>query len=376
MTEDKTCAQQKPDVLVSHVRSDTDVAYGFIRPFQIMVDRSEPEVVLLLTHSGDFFTVDRVAEALRRKGARPFRLNTDLFPLEVKLSARLTPDGLRHFIRDGDATLDADRVCAVWTRKMWTPKMDEHLDPKFQDMCIRESTATLQGFLDYFHNVRWINNSQRALAAENKLRQLRVASEVGLIIPRTLTTNDPEQARDFFTELGGRMVAKLLRPLSVSMGADSVFVYTNDVREEDLAEAEMLRHSPMVFQERIPKDIELRIAYVDGVCFVGAIEASGSLKGQTDWRLAGPGECPWIRAEIPHDIETRLRALMSRLGLVYGAIDMIKRPEGEYVFLEVNPGGEWGMLERDLSYPISEALAEALLKKPGGDDDGLDNNQE
>ena len=44
--------------------------------------------VLLLTHSGDFYTVDRVAEALARKGARPFRLNTDLFPASVKLSAR------------------------------------------------------------------------------------------------------------------------------------------------------------------------------------------------------------------------------------------------------------------------------------------------
>jgi MvdC family ATP-grasp ribosomal peptide maturase len=338
-----------------------------------MINRSELEVVLLLTHSGDFFTVDRVAEALLRKGARPFRLNTDLFPLEIKLSARLTPDGLKHLIRDGDATLDADQVRAVWARKIWTPKMDESLDPKFHEMCIRESTAMLHGFLDYFHSARWVNNPQLSMEAENKLRQLRVASEVGLIIPRTLTTNDPEQARDFFKELGGKMVAKLLRPLSVSMGADSLFVYTNDVREEDLAEAEMLRHSPMVFQERISKAIEMRIAYVDGVCFVGAIEASGSLRGRTDWRLADPDECPWIRAEIPENIETRLRALMRRLGLVYGAIDMIKTPEGEHVFLEVNPSGEWGMLERDLSYPISEALAEALLKTAGGNDDGFDN---
>jgi hypothetical protein len=28
----------------------------------------------------------------------------------------------------------------------------------------------------------------------------------------------------------------------------------------------------------------------------------------------------------------------------------------------VNPGGEWGMLERDLGLPISEAIAEALLQ--------------
>jgi hypothetical protein len=28
----------------------------------------------------------------------------------------------------------------------------------------------------------------------------------------------------------------------------------------------------------------------------------------------------------------------------------------------VNPSGEWGMLERDLGLPISEAIAKALLE--------------
>ena len=52
---------------------------------------------------------------------------------------------------------------------------------------------------------------------------------------------------------------------------------------------------------------------------------------------------------------------MRDLGLVFGAVDLICTPAGEHVFLEVNPGGEWGMLERDLGLPISEASASALL---------------
>jgi glutathione synthase/RimK-type ligase-like ATP-grasp enzyme len=195
-----------------------------------------------------------------------------------------------------------------------------------------------------------------------------------LNIPRTLTTNDADQARAFFNELNGNMVAKLLRPLSISMGAPPVFVYTSDVREEDLVQAEMLRHSPMVFQERIPKSIELRIAYVDGKCFTGGIDASRSATGQTDWRLSGPDECLWFEAEIPDDVASRLQALMRELGLVYGAIDLIRTPDGEHVFLEVNPGGEWGMLERDLNLPISEALADALLKIPGDENADSDNH--
>jgi MvdC family ATP-grasp ribosomal peptide maturase len=342
--------------------------------FSSMANESDGEAVLLLTHSGDFFTVDRVADALLRRGALPFRLNTDLFPTEVKLSAKLTPGGLRHFVKDGGATLDAGQVRAVWARKVWTPKMDDSLGPEFHEMCVRESYSMLYGFLDYFHAARWVNDPRRSQDAENKLRQLRLAEGAGLIIPRTLATNDPEQAREFFKELDGKMVAKLLRPLSVSMGPAPLFVYTSDVKEEDLAEAELLRHSPMVFQERIPKAVELRIAYVDGDCFAGAIDASGTLKGKTDWRLSCPGESPWFAVEVPDDIRARLKALMNKLGLVYGAIDMIKTPEAEHVFLEVNPGGEWGMLERDLNYPISEALADALLKRAGDEDAGLTNH--
>lgn len=338
-----------------------------------MTNESNREVVLMLTHSGDFFTVDRVAEALLGRGARPFRLNTDLFPLEIKLSAKLTPDAAQNLIQDGDSTLNADQVRAVWARKIWTPKMDEKLDSQFHEMCIRESLAAMYGFLDCFQSARWVNDPQRGQAAENKLGQLRVAKEVGLSIPRTLVTNDQQQARAFFNEFGGRVVAKLLRPLSVSMGQAPLFVYTSEVKEEDLLEADQLRHCPMVFQERLEKAIELRIAYVDGNCFVGAIDASPSLKGKIDWRLADPGDCFWSVAEIPEEITVKLRALMRALGLVYGAIDIIKTPDGKYVFLEVNPGGEWGMLERDLNYPISEALADALLKPVGDDNAGFNN---
>ena len=341
-----------------------------------MVNESNREVVLLLTHSGDFFTIDRVAEALLRRGARPFRLNTDLFPLETKLSAKLTPDGMQHIIQDGSSTLNARQVRAVWARKMWTPKMDEKLGSQFHEMCIRESFAAMYGFLDCFQSARWINDPRRSQEAENKLGQLRVAKEAGLIIPRTLVTNDQQQARAFFSELGGQMVAKLLRPLSVSMGQAPLFVYTSDVKEEDLLEADLLRHCPMVFQERLTKAIELRIAYVDGNCFVGAIDASRSLKGQTDWRLASPDDCSWSADEIPEELTAGLKALMRALGLVYGAIDIIKTLDGNYVFLEVNPGGEWGMLERDLNYPISEALADALLTPVGDTDAGFNNYQE
>jgi glutathione synthase/RimK-type ligase-like ATP-grasp enzyme len=145
------------------------------------------------------------------------------------------------------------------------------------------------------------------------------------------------------------------------MNADSDFVYTSQVSAKDLADAETLRHSPMVFQELIPKARELRIAWVAGEAFTGALDASGTSRGQTDWRRAAPEECRWQATELPAEVSRGLRSLMSELGLAFGAIDLICTPSGEYVFLEVNPAGEWGMLERDLNLPIADAIADALL---------------
>jgi len=320
------------------------------------------DAVLLLTHSGDFYTVDLVAQALARRGVRPIRFNSDRFPSEVKLSVRAGDKRAANLLTEAGQQTSADDVCAVWARKLWPPRMANDLDDRYHSMCVNESAAALEGFLDAFHSARWVNDLHHQRDAENKQRQLRLAARAGLHVPRTLVTNDPAAARQFFAETEGQTVAKLLRPLNVSMDAVKPFVYTSRVREEDLADAETLRHSPMVFQELIPKARELRVACVAGKAFAGALDATGTSRGHTDWRRATPEECRWEKAQLPPEIASSLQTLMSELGLVFGAVDLICTPSGEYVFLEVNPSGEWGMLERDLGLLISEAIAEALLE--------------
>lgn len=327
-----------------------------------MPPRAPRDAVLLLTHSGDFYTVDLVSQALARRGARPVRFNTDLFPSSVKLTARAGDERAGHLLTETGEQISTTEVCAVWARKLWSPRMSDDLDERYHSMCAGESAAALEGFLDALYDARWVNDLVRQRDAENKQRQLRLAARAGLRVPRTLVTNDPAAARQFFAETEGQTVAKLLRPLAVSMDADKPFVYTNRVREEDLAGAETLRHSPMVFQELIPKACELRVACVNGEVFAGALDASGTSRGATDWRRVAPEECHWQKAQLPTEVASGLQALMLELGLVFGAVDLICTPSGEYVFLEVNPGGEWGMLERDLNLPISEAIALALLE--------------
>ncbi|MDZ7970757.1 MAG: MvdC family ATP-grasp ribosomal peptide maturase [Nostoc sp. DedSLP03] len=319
------------------------------------------DVVLLITHSGDYFTIDRVAEAVSKLGAQPFRLDTDKFPIALQLQANLSNSGSNHSLQYNDRSLNTEQVQAVWMRRIWQPDLGQELAPQFQAACSNESLAVLDGFWDSLRDAKWVDDLRRISAAENKLRQLRIASEVGLVIPRTLVTNNPQEAREFFHQVKGKMIVKLLRPLSFGMQASSFFMYTSTVKEEDLLDAETLRYSPVMFQEQIPKQQELRAVYVNGNLFVGALDASEYAASTQDWRRETKEILTWQPHQLPDRLIRCLDAFMAKFGLVFGAFDLIKTPSGEYVFLEINPTGEWGMLERDLDYPIAQAIASALL---------------
>ncbi len=84
---------------------------------------------------------------------------------------------------------------------------------------------------------------------------------------------------------------------------------------------------------------------------------------QTGKRIGGlpMRNCPGSLMHYHHTIPGKYppHRLMQRLDLCFGAIDIIRRPDGEYVsLLEVNPQGEWGMLQKYLGYPIAETIAE------------------
>ena len=60
------------------------------------------------------------------------------------------------------------------------------------------------------------------------------------------------------------------------------------------------------------------------------------------------------------DIQTKCRCLMQRLNLNYGAIDFVLDKQGNYVFLEINPNGQWAWIEHLTGLPISKEIVKCL----------------
>jgi len=117
------------------------------------------------------------------------------------------------------------------------------------------------------------------------------------------------------------------------------------------------------FQENVPKALELRITIVGQRVFTAAVNSQIFQGATYDWRKQGRTlKDAWQAYDLPPDVEKKLLQLMAEFGLNYGAIDMIVTPDGEYVFLEINPVGEFFWLEIfSPHFPISQAIAEILL---------------
>lgn len=319
--------------------------------------------ILCLTHSGDYYVIDRVMEELEGAGFKAVRLNTDRFPGSMDLSLTVNNSGNEIQAREELLDLAGGDIAAVWARKIWEPDISEDLDPVYRAACINESKEAMGAWLSCLYHLPWIDYPYIVRQAENKVLQLRTAVSSGLMIPDTIIGNDPSKVRTFYNKHNGKIVTKMLTALSISMDASRPFVYTSAVTEEDLESLDGLKYCPMIFQNMVDKEYELRVIYVDGEIFAGAINAKETEKGKVDWRLARPGECWWEHSELPEDIKDKIVVFMRSMKLIYGAIDIIKTPDDKYIFLEVNPGGEWGMIEKFLDYPVSMAFAKSFKKR-------------
>jgi glutathione synthase/RimK-type ligase-like ATP-grasp enzyme len=312
--------------------------------------------VLLVTHAADHFTVDRVAHGVACRGLAPVRLDTDRFPGQVQLTARAGRDGVSARLRAPGIDVAMAAVHSVWLRRVASPPRPDGLSELEAAQCVRESRAALEAFLAAASDARWLDPLSVVRRAENKLVQLREAQRAGLRVPRTVIGNDPDDVRALWDACGGDVVTKMLTPVAQAMGPAPA-MYTTRLTADDLEELDGLALSPMVFQERVDKQRELRVVYVAGRCFTGARDACGD-----DWRRPGSGAGPWQPDELPDEVASQLDAAMRGLGLGFGAADLVRARDGTHHFLEVNPVGEWGMLERDLGLPIADAIAEQLCR--------------
>jgi len=319
--------------------------------------------ILIITNSEDA-TANLVIRHLRAMDQRFYRLDTDLIPSQSTLAMRLTGTTCCIRLSAGSMSQQLDCVKSVWHRRPTIPRALPSIKEEYSDFieaewraCLWSLYTTLPAF--------WVNPPLvgHRLLEHNKLFQLKAAVQVGLMAPITLITNDASELVNFCESCDGVVAVKTISGhfFKKSDGSEAFGIYTNPVSAEFIrAHIEDIRCAPVMAQEYVPKKFELRVTIVGEKIFACAIYSQDSERTKHDWRRYDFERVKHESHQLPSEIEGKLLRLMKIWGLRFGAIDMVLTPDDHYVFLEINPNGQWGWIEQLTGMPISQAIAELL----------------
>ena len=321
-------------------------------------------MVLVITSKSDGH-VEPVVRHLEAAGVPWVRLNTEDAATNLSLTIDPARGSGELFIHDSRQVVDLASVRAVWYRKPERVHVDHfHLDAGALDYVDAEFREILDGLYALLSHAYWINNPYTTRLAHRKMRQLQVAATLGLRVPRTLITNVPERVFEFAQGLQSDVAIKSLGAISVleETGEDTALqygIFTRRVSQDELVEvSDKIRHLPTTFQEFIPKQCELRITCVADELFACEITARDGDATADDYRFDTNNL--EHRATDCHGLDDRLRAYMREFSLEFACIDVIVPRDGEPVFLEANPNGQWLWVERHTGLAIASAIARRL----------------
>lgn len=310
-------------------------------------------MLLILTSNTDL-AADFLIVRLLERSLPYFRLNAEDL-VEANFVFACDEHTTRRTITLGPRSIDLAKIHAVWYRRALHPApLPKALTP-WEAHFVSGELRHLATGLVLNPDALWVNPIAAVSTAEHKLLQLRLAQKLGFAIPRSIVSSDPHVLQSFAERLKGRAICKPIFHGLFVEGDERFAVYTRQVNSSEL---DGPLTCPVFLQQEVRRTADVRVTIVGDACFAVDIQ---TVEGTVDWRTpdARPRYTPF---ELDDVTELQCRSMLAELGLVYGAFDFIRTPEGSLVFLEVNPTGEWAWLETELGLPMRDAFVRLFFE--------------
>lgn len=300
----------------------------------------ELKKILIITSS-----IDETASYIIRKYsdlADFFRVNVDKFS-----EYRFCIGNDDWSISDKYATINSENIYSIYYRKPMLPDLRIY-DPQYHLLIQRDIISIINGIVDSFHG-KVITKPSILRKTENKVYQMVYVSKHGWNIPKSYIGNDKLISNEYTKSLS------IIKPLTTgkTYGQNGWELYqTNIFRgiEEDID------LTPVYLQHYIPKQYEVRITIIAKEVYAVRIDT----KNKIDWRLDYQNH-KYTLIACPENVIRKCYQMMTDFNLIFGAFDFIVTPENEWIFLEVNPNGQWLWLEQSLSLDISKKILDNLI---------------
>ncbi len=255
-------------------------------------------------------------------------------------------------VRDNAHELRVSDLDVIWWRRVGFPQSipPTITEPAQIDLIDNDCRAALVGVLLNEFQGTWINHPANTQLAQNTLAQLRAAKSTGFRIPRTLVSQNPTSIREFCEGLDYQVVVK-----SIS-GTQKAPLLTTKITPKHLLCDDSISLCPAIYQEYIPGDLHVRAQ-----CFGYAIY-SVTLKSEAlDWRPNLNIPCEVV--QLDDEVQGRLRTVLKILGLKMGVVDLKFTPEGDLVWFEINPQGQFLFVQGLAPIDLASAFADFLYNE-------------
>ena len=300
--------------------------------------------ILILGNATDAHAV-HVKDALARAGAKVDYFDTQLFPTHLRISWQ--PDTQAGWLTlPGAGQLNLHDIHSIFWRNFSGVRVPPLKDSHQQQVAFNDSMSTLRSFMQATP-ARWINSWEAYQFHKEKPLQLGRVKQMGVKIPATLISNDPEKV----TEFASNHEKVIFKP--VYGGAYTQLLTQSHLEPKRLKQ--VLSISPVSIQEYIPGTNIRSYVIADSVYTAEIRSNCNSL----DFREDAKAEL--IPRELPSAVRQQSLAITQALKLEWTAIDWRLEPTGEYIFLEANPSPMFLYFEKQTGFPITEKLVKLLL---------------
>lgn len=227
---------------------------------------------------------------------------------------------------------------------------------------IHEESQSLRKFMfndSFVKSIKILSNS--SFQTLNKLEVLALANNLRLITPNYLITKSKFDVISFKSKYNRIITKPIHESLFLNLNQEAWSQYTEEVNDDILAEMTNSFY-PTLFQELVEKRYEIRSFVLDSKIYSMAIFSQNDDQTSVDFRRYNPRK--WNRNvpyNLPDEVENKLLKLMHSLQLNTGSIDLVRDHNGRYVFLEVNPNGQFGMVSHPCNYNLEMKIAEAIM---------------
>jgi len=297
------------------------------------------------------FSTDLITHELERRGKKYLRLNREEFN-DYRLTIDTQETLFKVNIHDKNYVIPPS-LKAVYYRQ---PIFLRNTPGEALSISEQLSRSQWMGFLRslaIFERAKWINPLAATYLAETKAYQLAVANSIGFNTPQTLIGNDFRA----FQKFEGKIIIKSLDTVLLREDDHCLFTYSTIKNAKELND-ENVSTAPLTVQEYISPKTDIRVTVI-GKELVAVKITSGGLGIEEDWRTIERDKIEYTDIELPNKIKDLCFEMLEKLGLNFGAIDLIANNNDDYIFIEINPTGEWGWLvneERKLHIDIVDLI--------------------